>query len=77
VTVLNFSAEEIEGTVRSDVLPPRRSVTDVDSGQEIGRVDDLNSFAVKLAPYSGLFLTIGTVDEVPTTTQTIPRLGGI
>lgn len=77
VTVLNFSAEEIEGTVRSDVLPPRRSVTDVDSGQEIGRVDDLNSFSVQLGPYSGLFLTIGTVDEVPTTTQTMPRIGGM
>jgi trehalose synthase len=75
VTVLNFSAEEIEGTVRSDLLPPRRSVTDVERNEEIGRVDDLNSFAVQLGPYSGLFLTIGTVDEVPTTTQAIPRIG--
>jgi trehalose synthase len=74
VTVLNFSGESIEGTVRSDVLPPRRTVTDVESGDEIGRVDDLNSFAVRLAPYAGLFLVIGTVDEVPTTTQSFPRI---
>ncbi|GAA3751937.1 maltose alpha-D-glucosyltransferase [Microbacterium kribbense] len=76
VTVLNFTGEEIEGTIRSDVLPPRRTVTDVDSGTEIGHVDGLNSFAVRLAPYAGAFLLMGTADEPPTTTQALPLITG-
>jgi trehalose synthase len=63
VTVLNFSDETIEGTVRSDVLTPRRAVIDVETGDEIGRVDDLNSFSVSLAPYAGLFLVLDDVDD--------------
>jgi trehalose synthase len=63
VTVLNFSGETIEGTVRSDVLNPRRVVTDVATGGEVGRVDDLNSFSVRLSPYAGMFLLIGDRDE--------------
>jgi hypothetical protein len=63
VTVLNFSDEAIEGTVRSDVLTPRRAVIDVETGDEIGRVDDLNSFSVSLAPYAGLFLVLDDVDD--------------
>jgi hypothetical protein len=63
VTVLNFSGEAIEGTVRSDVLTPRRAVLDVDTGDEIGRVDDLNSFSVSLEPYAGLFLLLEPEEE--------------
>jgi trehalose synthase len=59
VTVLNFSGETIEGTVRSPLLTPRRTVTDAENDVEIGRVDDLQSFAVRLPPYAGLFLLIG------------------
>ena len=63
VTVLNFSGEAIEGTVRSDYLTPRRVVIDVATGEELGRVDDLNSFSVSLEPYAGLFLLIDGVEE--------------
>jgi len=63
VTVLNFSGETIEGTIRSDVLTPRRTVIDIQNDEEIGRVDDLNSFAVRLSPYAGLFLLIGDAEE--------------
>jgi trehalose synthase len=63
VTVLNFRDEAIEGTVRSDVLTPRRAVIDIEHGEEIGRVDDLNSFSVRLEPYASLFLLIGDSDD--------------
>ncbi|PPF88279.1 maltose alpha-D-glucosyltransferase [Subtercola sp. Z020] len=58
ITVLNFTGEEIEGTVRSDALIARRSVVDATTREEIGRVDDLQSFSVSLPPYGGLFLII-------------------
>jgi trehalose synthase len=63
VTVLNFGNDTIEGTVRSDVLTPRRAVIDIVGDEEIGRVDDLNSFSVRLPPYAGLFLLIGDAEE--------------
>ena len=58
VTVLNFSNEAIEGTVRSAEIPPRGSVTDATTGESVGKVDDLQSFSVSLEPYAGLFLII-------------------
>ncbi|MEO6943054.1 MAG: maltose alpha-D-glucosyltransferase [Terrimesophilobacter sp.] len=64
VTVLSFSGESVEGTVRSDHLIPRRSVTDVQSGEKIGYVDDLNSFSLQLPPYARRFLLIGGADDV-------------
>lgn len=64
VTVLNFTSEPIEGTVRSESLIQRRTVTDAVSGAELGTVDDLQSFAVQLEPYQGLFLLIGTNDDL-------------
>ena len=63
VTVLNFTGETIEGTVRSSALIARRTVTDAESGDEVGRVDDLESFSVRLAPYAGLFLLISEAEE--------------
>lgn len=62
VTVLNFSAESIEGTVRSGKLVPRRTVTDAAHGDQIGTVDDLGSFSVQLPPYGRMFLVIGEAD---------------
>ena len=67
VTVLNFSADTIEGTVRSDQLPPRRTITDAACGAEIGVVDDLGSFFVQLPPYGRMFLLIGTAEIAPFT----------
>ncbi len=63
VTVLNFTGEPIEGTVRSETLTPRLAVRDAGTGAEIGRVDDLSSFPVWLGPYAGLFLVLGEPDE--------------
>ena len=48
LTVLNFANEHIAGTVRSKKLPPGAHVSDMFTGEEVGVVDDLNSFAVEL-----------------------------
>ncbi len=64
VTVLNFTGEPIEGSVRSEAFTPRLAVTDATTGAEIGWVDDLQSFAVWLGPYAGLFLTLGEAAPV-------------
>lgn len=58
VTVLNFSQEEISGTVRSEELVPGSHVADMFDGAELGDVDDLNSFTVTLAPHDGVSLLI-------------------
>lgn len=58
ITVLNFSGEAIDGTVRSDALPGRADVIDTATGESIGRVDDLQSFSVSLPAYGGLFLVL-------------------
>lgn len=57
-TVLNFSAEPTEGTVRSEHLIPGCDVVDAASGQTIGRVDDLKSFSVSLPAYGAMFLVL-------------------
>jgi len=56
VTVLNFSAEPTEGTVRSEQLVPGSEVVDAASGERMGRVDDLQSFSVSLPGYGAAFL---------------------
>lgn len=58
VTVLNFSPEPTEGTVRSEQLVPRSEVYDAASGETIGRVDDLQSFSVSLPGYGATFLVL-------------------
>ena len=58
VTVLNFSSEPTDGTVRSEQLVPGSTVTDAASGAELGRVDDLCSFSVSLPAYGALFLML-------------------
>jgi trehalose synthase len=63
VTVLNFTGETIEGTVRSEALTPRHTVYDATTGDEVGRVDDLQSFSVRLGPYAGLCLLGRDVEE--------------
>ena len=62
VTVLNFSAEAIEGTVRSEHLVPQSDVTDAATGETVGRVDDLQSFAVSLPAYGAMFLVLEPVE---------------
>jgi trehalose synthase len=58
VTALNFSADEITGTIRSEHLVPGSAVQDLSSGEELGEVDDLNSFSVTLGNHDGLFLMV-------------------
>ncbi|SDQ47962.1 maltose alpha-D-glucosyltransferase [Microbacterium sp. cf332] len=58
VTVLNFSAEPIEGTVRSEHLAPQSEVVDAATRDVIGRVDDLQSFSVSLPGYGATFLLL-------------------
>ncbi|MFG6402239.1 MULTISPECIES: maltose alpha-D-glucosyltransferase [unclassified Microbacterium] len=62
ITVLNFSGETIDGTVRSKQLPPRSGVVNAETGETIGRVDDLQSFPMQLPPYGGLFLLLEAPD---------------
>lgn len=58
VTVLNFSSEPTEGTVRSERLAPGSAVVDAATGDELGRVDDLQSFSVSLPAYGARFLLL-------------------
>jgi trehalose synthase len=58
VTVLNFSQDPTEGTVRSEQLAPGSEVVDAASGEAVGRVDDLQSFSVSLPAYGALFLVL-------------------
>jgi trehalose synthase len=53
LTVLNFGAEPISGTIRSEQLLPGSAVTDTFSGEQLGTVDDLSGFWVELRPHEG------------------------
>ena len=64
VTVLNFSREPTEGTVRSEELVPGSDVVDAASGEEVGRVDDLRSFSVSLPAYGAMFLLLQPAEGV-------------
>ena len=64
VTVLNFCAEPIEGTVRSEQLQPQSEVVDASTGEPVGRVDDLQSFSVALPAYGAMFLLLGPGEPV-------------
>jgi trehalose synthase len=58
VTVLNFSADAISGSVRSDHLAPGSALVDMFTDQEVGEVDDLNTFSVSLGPHEGKSLLV-------------------
>ena len=58
ITVLNFSAEPIAGSVRSEVLTPGSKVVDLVTGVPAGEVDDLHSLYVALQPHEGRALLI-------------------
>jgi maltose alpha-D-glucosyltransferase/alpha-amylase len=53
ITVLNFSAETLTGSVRSEQLPAGAQLTDMLTGEELGTVDDLHSFSLTLEDYQG------------------------
>jgi trehalose synthase len=58
VTVLNFSDQDIAGTVRSELLATGAEVTDAFSGDSVGTVDDLHSFYIQLEAYQGTALLV-------------------
>jgi trehalose synthase len=58
VTVLNFSSNGISGTVRSEYLVPGSVLVDMFTDEEVGEVDDLQSFAITLAPHEGRSLLV-------------------
>ena len=58
VTVLNFSAQPIWGSVISERLVPGSVLVDMFTDEELGQVDDLHSFAVSLGPHEGLSLLV-------------------
>jgi trehalose synthase len=58
ITALNFGAEPITGTVRSDHLPPGSRVVDMFTDEEIGRVDDLHSFSIAIEEHDGRGLLV-------------------
>ena len=53
ITALNFSAESLTGSVRSEHLPGGATLTDMLTGEEFGTVDDLHSFSLTLEGYEG------------------------
>jgi trehalose synthase len=63
LSVLNFSAEPVTGTVRSEHLVPGAVVSDMFTSRPVAVVDDLRSFSVDLEGHQGHSLLI----EVPAT----------
>ena len=58
VTVLNFSAHPISGSVHSEYLVPGSVLVDMFTDQEIGEVDDLHTFAINLEAHEGKSLLV-------------------
>jgi trehalose synthase len=75
VTVLNFTADELTGSVLSHALVARSAVRDVATGEVIGQVDDLQSFPVTLPPYAGLFLILDPEEKPEESSEAAPIAG--
>jgi trehalose synthase len=58
VTVLNFSAHAIAGSVSSEALVPGSVLVDMFADEEVGEVDDLHTFAISLEPHEGKSLLV-------------------
>jgi hypothetical protein len=58
VTVLNFSADPIVGTISSAHLSPGSAVFDMFTELVIGEVDDLHSFQITLEGHQGMSLFV-------------------
>jgi trehalose synthase len=58
VTVLNFSAQPIAGSVSSESLVPGSVLVDMFTDEEVGQVDDLHNFAISLGPHEGRSLLV-------------------
>ncbi len=68
LTVLNFSAQPITGTVRSEVLTPGHELIDMATGEDAGTVDFLQSFGISLDGHSGVSLLAQPGEEERATT---------
>jgi trehalose synthase len=64
VTVLNFSDQDIAGSIQSSHLVPGAAVHDLFTGDAVGQVDDLHSFFLELPAYQGTVLQL-TEEEAP------------
>jgi hypothetical protein len=58
VTVLNFSAQAISGSVVSEQLVPGSVLVDMFTDDEVGEVDDLHTFPISLEPHEGKSLLV-------------------
>jgi len=58
VTVLNFSAQSVSGSVQSEYLVPGSVLVDMFTDQEIGEIDDLYTFPITLGPHEGKSLLV-------------------
>jgi hypothetical protein len=58
VTVLNFSAHAISGSVISEELVPGSVLVDMFTDEEVGEVDDLHTFPISLEPHEGMSLLV-------------------
>jgi trehalose synthase len=65
VTVLNFSDQDISGSIQSSHLAPGAAVHDLFSGETVGQVDDLHSFFLELPAYQGTVLQLTEEDAAP------------
>jgi trehalose synthase len=58
VTVLNFAAHAISGSVHSEHLVPGSALVDMFTDEEVGEVDDLHTFSISLEPHEGRSLLV-------------------
>jgi trehalose synthase len=65
VTVLNFSDQDISGSIQSSHLVPGAAVHDLFTGDAVGQVDDLHSFFLELPAYQGTVLQLTEEDAAP------------
>jgi trehalose synthase len=63
VTVLNFSDQDIAGSIQSSHLVPGAAVHDLFTGDAVGQVDDLHSFFLELPAYQGTVLQLTEEEE--------------
>ena len=62
-TVLNFSDQDIAGSVQSSHLVPGSTVHDLFSDEKVAQVDDLCSFFLELPAYGGTTLLLKAAEE--------------
>jgi trehalose synthase len=58
LTVLNFSSSGVTGTVRSEHLPRGAKITNMFTDEELGSVDGLRSFSLRLGAHDGCSLLV-------------------